>query len=55
MLVFLLCTSVLIVVQYFWCAASLSDIMRRFKNTNKPIEEFPNRALVFALYYYEAY
>ena len=21
--------------------------MRRFKNTNKPIEEFPNRALVF--------
>jgi len=37
----------LIVVQYFWCAASLSDIMRRFKNTNKPIEDFPNRALDF--------
>jgi hypothetical protein len=29
--------------QYFWCAASLSDIMRRFKNTGKPISEFPSR------------
>ncbi|KIM29179.1 glycosyltransferase family 35 protein [Serendipita vermifera MAFF 305830] len=28
--------------QYFWCAASLSDIMRRFKNTGKDISEFPN-------------
>lgn len=26
--------------QYFWCAASLSDIMRRFKNLGKPIEQF---------------
>jgi glucan phosphorylase len=29
--------------QYFWCAASLSDIMRRFKNTGQPITEFSNR------------
>ncbi|KAJ1304205.1 hypothetical protein OPQ81_008605 [Rhizoctonia solani] len=28
--------------QYFWCAASLSDIMRRFKNLDKPITEFPD-------------
>lgn len=46
---FLPLTSILIIVQYFWCAASLSDIMRRFKNTSKPIEDFPNRALVFDL------
>ncbi|KAI5120630.1 hypothetical protein M0805_009390 [Coniferiporia weirii] len=26
--------------QYFWTAASLNDIMRRFKNLGKPIEEF---------------
>jgi Carbohydrate phosphorylase len=28
--------------QYLWCAASLSDIMRRFKNIGKPISEFPS-------------
>ncbi|KAF8601979.1 glycosyltransferase family 35 protein [Ceratobasidium sp. AG-I] len=28
--------------QYFWCAASLSDILRRFKNLDKPISEFPD-------------
>ncbi|KAB5590162.1 Starch phosphorylase [Ceratobasidium theobromae] len=28
--------------QYFWCAASLSDIMRRFKNMDKSITEFPD-------------
>ncbi|KAI0078412.1 glycosyltransferase family 35 protein [Panus rudis PR-1116 ss-1] len=27
--------------QYFWTAASLADIMRRFKNQDKPITEFP--------------
>ncbi|OBZ74400.1 Glycogen phosphorylase [Grifola frondosa] len=27
--------------QYFWTAASLADIMRRFKNTDKPMSEFP--------------
>ena len=26
--------------QYFWTAASLSDILRRFKNIGKPITEF---------------
>ncbi|KAG6900187.1 Non-essential glycogen phosphorylase [Termitomyces sp. T159_Od127] len=25
----------------FWTAASLADILRRFKNLGKPIEEFP--------------
>ena len=28
--------------QYFWTAASLSDIMRRFKNIGKPVSEFPD-------------
>ncbi|GLB44296.1 putative phosphorylase is an important allosteric enzyme in carbohydrate metabolism [Lyophyllum shimeji] len=28
--------------QYFWTAASLSDILRRFKNHGKPITEFPD-------------
>ncbi|KDN36371.1 hypothetical protein RSAG8_10879, partial [Rhizoctonia solani AG-8 WAC10335] len=28
--------------QYFWCAASLADILRRFKNLDKPITEFPD-------------
>ncbi|KAF9007192.1 glycogen phosphorylase [Cyathus striatus] len=28
--------------QYFWTAASLQDILRRFKNLNKPISEFPD-------------
>lgn len=27
--------------QYFWTAASLADIMRRFKNIGRPITEFP--------------
>ena len=27
--------------QYFWTAASLADILRRFKNMEKPITEFP--------------
>lgn len=27
--------------QYFWTAASLADIMRRFKDLGKPITEFP--------------
>ncbi|KAH8077380.1 glycogen phosphorylase [Cristinia sonorae] len=27
--------------QYFWTAASLADILRRFKNLDKPISEFP--------------
>jgi starch phosphorylase len=27
--------------QYFWTAASLADILRRFKNIDKPISEFP--------------
>ncbi|KAK7460678.1 Non-essential glycogen phosphorylase [Stygiomarasmius scandens] len=27
--------------QYFWTAASLQDILRRFKNTGKPITDFP--------------
>jgi Carbohydrate phosphorylase len=26
--------------QYFWTAASLADMMRRFKNLDKPISEF---------------
>lgn len=28
--------------QYFWTAASLSDIIRRFKNLGKPMTEFPD-------------
>ncbi|KAL0952886.1 hypothetical protein HGRIS_007105 [Hohenbuehelia grisea] len=28
--------------QYFWTAASLADILRRFKNLGKPISEFPD-------------
>ncbi|KAF9039949.1 glycogen phosphorylase [Panaeolus papilionaceus] len=28
--------------QYFWTAASLQDILRRFKNLGKPITEFPD-------------
>ncbi|KAI0790153.1 glycogen phosphorylase [Irpex lacteus] len=27
--------------QYFWTAASLADILRRFKNLGKPLTEFP--------------
>lgn len=28
--------------QYFWTAASLADILRRFKNLDKPLAEFPD-------------
>ncbi|KAK2460410.1 hypothetical protein APHAL10511_007575 [Amanita phalloides] len=28
--------------QYFWTAASLADIIRRFKNLGKPLTEFPD-------------
>lgn len=29
--------------QYFWSAASLADIIRRFKNVDKPFTEFSDR------------
>ncbi|KXN85932.1 Glycogen phosphorylase [Leucoagaricus sp. SymC.cos] len=32
--------------QYFWTAASLADILRRFKNIGKPIYEFPDYAAI---------
>ena len=32
--------------QYFWCAASLHDIVRRFKKTKKPWKEFPNNVAI---------
>lgn len=32
--------------QYFWCAASLHDIVRRFKKSKKPWEEFPNQVAI---------
>lgn len=32
--------------QYFWTAASLADILRRFKNIGKPIQEFPDYAAI---------
>lgn len=32
--------------QYFWTAASLADILRRFKNLEKPITELPDCELV---------
>jgi len=32
--------------QYFWTAASLADILRRFKNLDKPITEFPQHAAI---------
>ncbi|CAA7263964.1 unnamed protein product [Cyclocybe aegerita] len=32
--------------QYFWTAASLQDILRRFKNLNKPIQEFADYAAI---------
>jgi hypothetical protein len=28
--------------QYFWTAAALKDILRRFENTGKPITELPD-------------
>lgn len=33
--------------QYFWTAASLSDILRRFKNLGKTINELPDCASPF--------
>jgi hypothetical protein len=35
--------------QYFWTSASLQDIMRRFKNTEKNISEFPDCVFIFAM------
>jgi starch phosphorylase len=32
--------------QYFWCAASLSDIVRRFKKTKRPWKEFPHQVAI---------
>lgn len=32
--------------QYFWVAASLHDIVRRFLKTNKPWSEFPNQVAI---------
>ena len=32
--------------QYFWTAASLADIVRRFKNLDKPITDFPDCELL---------
>lgn len=32
--------------QYFWCAASLYDIVRRFKKTNRAWSEFPDQVAI---------
>ncbi|KAK5709183.1 Non-essential glycogen phosphorylase [Elasticomyces elasticus] len=32
--------------QYFWCAASLFDIVRRFKKSKKAWKEFPNQVAI---------
>ncbi|MCJ1278501.1 Non-essential glycogen phosphorylase [Puttea exsequens] len=32
--------------QYFWCAASLFDIVRRFKKTKKPWSAFPDQVAI---------
>lgn len=32
--------------QYFWCAASLSDIVRRFKKTNRPWSSFSDQIAI---------
>ncbi|KAJ4354252.1 Non-essential glycogen phosphorylase [Didymosphaeria variabile] len=32
--------------QYFWCAASLYDIVRRFKKTKRSWKEFPNQVAI---------
>lgn len=32
--------------QYFWCAASLHDIIRRFKKSQKPWSEFPDQVAI---------
>lgn len=32
--------------QYFWCAASLYDIVRRFKKTKRAWSDFPNQVAI---------
>ena len=32
--------------QYFWCAASLYDIVRRFKKSKKPFSQFPEKVAI---------
>lgn len=32
--------------QYFWCSASLHDIIRRFKKTRRPWSEFPDQVAI---------
>ena len=32
--------------QYFWCCASLYDIIRRFKKTKRPWSDFPNQVAI---------
>ena len=32
--------------QYFWCAASLYDIVRRFRKTKRPWSEFPDQVAI---------
>jgi hypothetical protein len=32
--------------QYFWCAASLYDIIRRFKKSKRAWSEFPNQVAI---------
>ncbi|CAI4868468.1 BBF_collapsed_G0058870.mRNA.1.CDS.1 [Saccharomyces cerevisiae] len=32
--------------QYFWCAASLHDILRRFKKSKRPWTEFPDQVAI---------
>lgn len=32
--------------QYFWCSASLHDILRRFKKTKRPWREFPDQVAI---------
>ncbi len=32
--------------QYFWCAASLYDIVRRFKKSNTPFSQFPEKVAI---------
>lgn len=32
--------------QYFWCAASLFDIVRRFKKSKKAWKDFPNQVAI---------
>lgn len=32
--------------QYFWCSASLHDILRRFKKTKRPWSEFPDQIAI---------